>query len=123
MSVMPPAVFETPSTGTPACCATGSAACAVFDSVGPMMPSTLSWLISFWKTLMPWALSDASSSKTPSSLALPSWPLALISSIASCGAVLLGRAVDGAGAGHREDEADLGGAVQVRPSWLCGGGR
>ncbi len=64
MSVMPAAVFDEPSTGMPASCATGSAANAELESVGPRMATTLSWLISFWKALMACALSPAVSSQT-----------------------------------------------------------
>ena len=38
--VIPPAAFEMASTGTPACCASGSTLSAVSDRVGPMIAST-----------------------------------------------------------------------------------
>ena len=67
MSVMPVgAVFEIARTGTFACCASGSAAVAVVESVGPMITLTLSWLMNFWKTLIPCSLLLASSSTTTS---------------------------------------------------------
>ena len=63
MSVMPlGAVLEMASTGVFACCARGSAAVAVVESVGPRITFTLSWLMNFWKTLMPCSLVDPSSS-------------------------------------------------------------
>ena len=73
MSVMPvAAVLETPITGTCACCASGSAALAVFESVGPRMAETLSRLMNFWKTVMPCSLVEASSSmRTSSGAELP----------------------------------------------------
>src|SRR5437870_11556621 len=63
MSVIPVgAVLEMARTGTFACCASGSAALAVFESVGPRMALTRSRLMNFWKTVMPCSLVDASSS-------------------------------------------------------------
>ncbi len=62
MSVMPGAVLDTATTGTPCSCAIGSVENAVFDSVGPMMTLTSSWFSSFSKAVMPWAGSEASSS-------------------------------------------------------------
>ncbi len=74
MSVIPlAAVLETPSTGTPACCARGSAAVAVFERVGPMMALTLSRLMNFWKTVMPCSLLEASSSMRMSRRVAPAW--------------------------------------------------
>src|SRR6185295_15905935 len=72
MSVMPvAAVLEMPRTGTCACWASGSAALAVFDSVGPRMALTLSRLMNFWKTVMPCSLVEASSSMTSVSFGPP----------------------------------------------------
>jgi hypothetical protein len=69
MSVMPVGeVLETASTGTRACWASGSAAVAVVESVGPMITLTLSVLMNLWKTLMPCSLLVASSSTRSSSL-------------------------------------------------------
>ena len=49
MSVMPlGAVLETATTGTLAAWASGSAAVAVLERVGPMMAATLSLLMSRW---------------------------------------------------------------------------
>jgi hypothetical protein len=61
MSVMPAAVFEMPSTGTPASWAIGSDCTAALDSVGPMIrltPSATNWS----KSVMPWRGSVWSSS-------------------------------------------------------------
>ena len=72
MSVMPVgAVLEMPRTGTCACCARGSAALAVLESVGPMMALTLSRLMNFWKTVMPCSLVEESSSIRTFSFAPP----------------------------------------------------
>jgi len=73
MSVIPlGAVLETASTGTLPCCASGSAAVAVVERVGPRITLTLSWLMNFWKTLMPCSLVDPSSSITASRRTPPS---------------------------------------------------
>ena len=84
MSVIPfGAVFETATTGTFAAWASGSAAVAVFERVGPMMAATLSRLMKRWNTAMPCSFVEASSSMTASSLTPFSAPLLLISSTAA----------------------------------------
>src|SRR5437588_5425623 len=84
MSVMPVGeVLEMASTGARACCASGSAAVAVVESVGPMITLTLSWLMNFWKTLMPCSLLLPSSSKRTSSFTPPGEPCALTWSAAA----------------------------------------
>ena len=59
---MPSAVFEVPKTTVLAAWAIGSAAWAEFDSVGPKTISTLSWKISFLKTLIASSFLPCSSS-------------------------------------------------------------
>src|SRR6267142_5380784 len=74
MSVMPmAAVLEIPRTGTFACCASGSAALAVFERVGPMIALTLSRLMNFWKTVMPCSFVEESSSISTVSFGPPPW--------------------------------------------------
>src|SRR5467141_1513007 len=74
MSVMPvAAVLEMARTGTFACCASGSAALAVFESVGPMMALTLSRWMNFWNTVMPCSLVDPSSSMRTVNFTPPPW--------------------------------------------------
>ena len=80
---MPSAVFEGPNATVLAACATGSAACAELESVGPNVISTLSWKISFLKTLMASSFLPWSSSTTNCSLLPFTPPPALISSVAS----------------------------------------
>src|SRR2546427_6361636 len=63
MSVIPVgAVLEMARTGTFACCASGSAALAVFESVGARMSIVRLGLINFCKTVLPCSLVDAASS-------------------------------------------------------------
>ena len=84
MSVIPlGAVLETATTGTLAPWASGSAAVAVLERVGPMMADTLSLLMKRWKTAMPCSLVEASSSMTASSFTPLSAPDLLISSTAA----------------------------------------
>src|SRR5665647_714999 len=80
---MPSAVLEVPKATVLAACAIGSAAWAEFDSVGPNTSSTLSWKISFLKTLMASSFLPCSSSITNCSLSPLMPPAALISSSAS----------------------------------------
>jgi len=84
MSVIPfGAVFETATTGTFAAWASGSAAVAVFERVGPMIAATFSRLMKRWKTAMPCSFVDASSSITASSRRPSSAPLRFTSSTAA----------------------------------------
>ena len=83
MEVMPSAVLEVPNTTVLAPCAIGSAAWAEFDSVGPKTMRTLSWKISFLKTLMASSFLPCSSSITSISLLPLTPPAALIWSVAS----------------------------------------
>src|SRR5512146_415571 len=84
MSVIPfGAVFETGTTGTPAACASGSAAVAVLERVGPMIAATLSLLMKRWKTAIPCSFVDASSSTTASSFTPLRAPLRFTSSTAA----------------------------------------
>ena len=83
MLVMPSAVLEVPNATVLDACAIGSAACAELDNVGPNTIATLSWKISFLKTLMASSFLPCSSSIT-SAILLPLMPpAALISSAAS----------------------------------------
>ena len=112
MSVIPfGAVLETATTGTFACCASGSAAVAVLESVGPMMAATRSLLMKRWNTAMPCSFVEASSSMTASSLTSFSAPLLLMLLDGGEDAGLLVRAVGGGGAGHAERGADLDGVL------------
>jgi hypothetical protein len=80
---MPSAVLEVPKATVLAACAIGSAAWAELDRVGPNTIATLSWKISFLKTLMASSFLPCSSSIT-SAILLPLMPpAALISSAAS----------------------------------------
>ena len=79
---MPFPVFEGAMTGVFAASATGWAPTAVFDSVGPMMPTTFPCWISVWNCWAPWDLSEASS-RTSTAILARLTPVLLISSTAS----------------------------------------